>query len=352
MKRSGYIRKTFGLILFALMATVSCTETAYVPATFENTPIGNFKALWNIMDRHYCFFDLKKRELGVDWDSVYVKYEKLIDKDMSDLSLYEVLNNMLRELKDGHVNLYGYYDVGRNWTWKTDYPSNYSAEIRSHYLGNDYFIAAAGYNYIILPDNIGYMTIESFSNVISESKLDAIISWFALCNGIIIDLRENGGGIVSEAEKVAARFTEKKVLAGYMKYKTGPGRNDFSDAMPIYVEPATTQLRWQKPVALLVNRGCFSSANDFTVKMKALPNVTVFGDRTGGGGGLPISSELPNGWSIRFSSAPMFDADMNDIEGGVDPDVWVSLTDSDRAKNVDTLIETARKWIHDKIINP
>jgi len=45
MKRSGYIRKTFGLILFALMATVSCTETAYVPATFENTPIGNFKAL-------------------------------------------------------------------------------------------------------------------------------------------------------------------------------------------------------------------------------------------------------------------------------------------------------------------
>ncbi len=70
MKRSGYIRKTFGLILFALMATVSCTETAYVPATFENTPIGNFKALWNIMDRHYCFFDLKKRELGVDWDSV------------------------------------------------------------------------------------------------------------------------------------------------------------------------------------------------------------------------------------------------------------------------------------------
>jgi hypothetical protein len=112
MKRSGYIRKTFGLILFALMATVSCTETAYVPATFENTPIGNFKALWNIMDRHYCFFDLKKRELGVDWDSVYVKYEKLIDKDMSDLSLYEVLNNMLRELKDGHVNLYGYYDVG------------------------------------------------------------------------------------------------------------------------------------------------------------------------------------------------------------------------------------------------
>jgi len=43
---------------------------------------------------------------------------------------------------------------------------------------------------------------------------------------------------------------------------------------------------------------------------------------------------------------------MNDIEGGVDPDVWVSLTDSDRAKNVDTLIETARKWINDKIINP
>ena len=48
----------------------------------------------------------------------------------------------------------------------------------------------------------------------------------------------------------------------------------------------------------------------------------------------------------------MFDADMNEIESGIEPDCYVCLTESDRAKGVDSLIEAARKWINDMIINP
>ena len=76
--------------------------------------------------------------------------------------------------------------------------------------------------------------------------------------------------------------------------------------------------------------------------MKALPRVTIVGDRTGGGSGLPFSSELPNGWSVRFSACPSFDADMQHTEFGIEPDVKVSMSDEDRAKGVDTIIETAR----------
>ncbi|MBR4842796.1 MAG: S41 family peptidase [Bacteroidaceae bacterium] len=350
MKR---LRTIFSLSLAVMLsATVGSCQFADPREEYDNTPIGNFEALWNIMDTHYCFFDMKQRELGVDWDSVHSKYRRLVKDGMSDLSLFEVLNNMLGELKDGHVNLYGRYDVGRNWTWKTDYPSNLSYDIRADYLGKDYNIAASGCFYRILPDNIGYIVIETFSNTIPDSKLDAIINWFAVCNGIIIDIRDNGGGKLTEAERVASRFTEEKVICGYIKYKNGPGRNDFSSPEPVYVKPAKERLRWHKPVAVLVNRGCFSSANDFAVKMKALPGAMLFGDRTGGGGGLPFSSELPNGWSVRFSSAPMFDADMNEIESGIEPDCYVCLTESDRAKGVDSLIEAARKWINDMIINP
>lgn len=319
---------------------------------YPDTPSGNFEALWNIMDTHYCFFDLKQRELGVDWDAIHDRYKALIDDGMGDFSLFEVLTKMLGELKDGHVNLYGKYDVGRNWTWKTDYPPNLSNDIRKAYLGNDYNIAASGCFYRILPDNIGYLVIESFSNTIPDSKLDAVLSWFGVCNGLIIDIRDNGGGLLTEAEKVASRFTDEKVLCGYIRYKDGPGRNDFSKPEPVYVEPALTRLRWHKPVAVLVNRGCFSSANDFAVRMKTLPGVVLFGDRTGGGGGLPFSSELPNGWSVRFSSAPMYDANMNEIESGIDPDVPVSMSESDLARGMDTLIESARRWINGMIINP
>jgi C-terminal processing protease CtpA/Prc len=77
--------------------------------------------------------------------------------------------------------------------------------------------------------------------------------------------------------------------------------------------------------------------------MRCLPNVTILGDKTGGGSGMPFTSELPNGWAVRFSASPYYDAQMNQIEFGIDPDVWVSLTTEDALKGIDTLIEAARK---------
>ena len=66
---------------------------------------------------------------------------------------------------------------------------------------------------------------------------------------------------------------------------------------------------------------------------------------TGGGSGLPFSSELPNGWSVRFSACPMYDAGMNQIEFGIKPDTCVSLTQEDLARNKDTMIEAAREFL-------
>jgi len=36
-----------------------------------DTPAGNFEALWHIIDEHYCFFDYKQHEYGLDWQEVY-----------------------------------------------------------------------------------------------------------------------------------------------------------------------------------------------------------------------------------------------------------------------------------------
>ena len=103
---------------------------------------------------------------------------------------------------------------------------------------------------------------------------------------------------------------------------------------------------------LLVNRGCYSTANDFAVCMKSLANVTLMGDTTGGGGGLPMSSELPNGWVVRFSSSPSYDADINHVEFGVAPDIRLDMKESDMAAGLDTYIEEARRYINDMIVNP
>jgi C-terminal processing protease CtpA/Prc len=114
--------------------------------------------------------------------------------------------------------------------------------------------------------------------------------------------------------------------------------------MAEYVEPSSS-IRWQKPVVLLVNRSCYSAANIFVRNMKEMPRVTVMGDQTGGGSGMPFSSELPIGWSVRFSASPSFDARMQQIEFGIEPDVPSSLDTALAAEGKDSMIEDARRLL-------
>lgn len=193
---------------------------------YADNPRGNFEALWRMMDEHYCFFDLKGKEYGLDWDEVHSRYSVQMSDNLSEDQLFEILGNMLGELRDGHVNMYSAWDVARNWSWKEDYPSNYSDTLINKYLGTDYRIAA-GIEYRVLDDNIGYIRCESFSSAAGEGNLDEIMLFLAPCNGLIIDLRNNSGGMLTASEKLAARFTNKEICVGYMQHKTGPGHNDF-----------------------------------------------------------------------------------------------------------------------------
>lgn len=333
-------------ILAAFILTICICLASCVPDTYsDTTPTGCFEALWTLMDEHYCFFDYKAQEYGLDWDEVHDRYRPMISDDMDDEALFEVLCNMLSELRDGHVNLSTSIDFGRYWSWREDYPVNYYEHIRDGYLRTDYRIGG-GMRYQILDDNIGYVYYGDFSASASDTYWNRILSYFKLCNGIIIDVRSNGGGVLTNVDAIMSHFTEEKVLCGYVCHKTGPGHDDFSGWKERWVEPASSELRWQKPVAVLTNRGCFSATNTFVSSMKVLPQVVVFGDRTGGGGGIPFSTELPNGWSVRYSSAPMTDVDGRHIEFGVDPDVKVDITEEDMIRGVDTIIESARSWIN------
>lgn len=304
---------------------------------FDNSPKGNFEALWKIMDEGYCFFEYK----DIDWDAVYRKYEPMITEDMSQDGLFEVLGNMLGELKDGHVNLYSASDMSRYWSWHEDYPRNFDIlTIENRYLGNSYRIAG-GMKYTILSDNIGYVYYEDFSRAVGEGNLDEMLVYFAPCNGIIFDVRDNGGGTLTYAERIAARFTNEKVHTGYIMHKTGPGHNQFSQPKPVYVEPSN-RIRWQKPVAVLTNRSAYSTTNEFANIMRYMPNAVLIGDRTGGGAGLPFTSELPNGWGVRFSASPHLDAEKNHIEFGIEPDIKIDLTSLTLH---DDIIEEARKTL-------
>ncbi len=338
MKRS--LQYLFKLLQAVVLVTLfSCVDTDERP----NTPTGNFEALWHILDEHYCFFDYKQHEYGLDWNDVYNKYKVRVSDKMTEGQLFEVLTDMLSELRDGHVNLSYSMDYGRYWAWHEAYPQNYSDTLERRYIGTDYKISA-GINYRVLDDNIGYLRYGSFSQPVGEGNLDDVLIYFALCRGLIIDIRNNGGGDLTTAERLAGRFVQEKTLVGYMQHKTGTGHSDFSAMEPCYLEPSSN-VRWHKPVCVLTNRSVYSAANAFAAWMGTLPNVTLVGDHTGGGSGLPMSSSLPIGWSVRFSACPMYDAQRQQIEFGIPADVPAALTDEATAQGIDPIIETARKLL-------
>ncbi len=332
MKRLCYVMT----LLVTVLTLGSCVDEE----TFDNTQQGNFEALWKIMDEHYCFFDYKKEECGVDWNEVYTRYKPMVNGANTE-QLFEVLARMLAELKDGHVNLGSSFDLGRNWSWKEAYPTNFSDTLYNKYMGTDYRIASGIY-YRILDDNIGYMRVSTFAYDFGNGNLDEILMHFIACRSIIIDIRENGGGLVTAAEKLASRFTNSVVHVGYMQHKTGKGHNDFSALEEMVLKPSAN-MRWQKPVFVLTNRGVFSAGNEFVMYMKQCPKVTVIGDRTGGGAGMPFTSELPNGWTVRFSAVPIYDINKESTEHGIEPDIYCSITDDDFNKGVDSIIEKARE---------
>ena len=309
------------------------------PVLQPDTNVGNFEALWKIIDTRYCYLDYKH----INWDSIHSIYKQRVDTVKSQFSLFNVLGDMLDELRDGHVNLYSDFDLSRYWKWFSDYPSNFDSKLiyNERYLGDNYLIAGGMRYQKIDGGKIGYIYYESFSDQFSDVNFSYIFNYFADCkNGLIIDVRNNGGGYLDLSEDLASYFFAKETLTGYISHKTGIGHADFSKPTEIKTR-ANENLQWQRPIIILTNRMSFSATNSFVCRMKIAPNAKIVGDKTGGGGGLPMSSEIPNGWMVRFSNSPMFDASMNQIELGIDPTVKVDLNPIDVANGYDTIIEKA-----------
>ena len=183
----------YSLLLLAtcLLLPASCiTEDVY-----DHSRRGTFEALWHTLDEHYCFFDYKQQEYGLDWNRVYDTYSRTIDEQMTSRQLFEVLSRMTYELRDGHVNLYAAHDVARYGDWFDRYPMNQSDSLERRYLGLSHeYESAAGLKYRILDDQTGYVRCASFSLLFGDGNLQEMMRKLAPCRGLIVDVRSNGGG--------------------------------------------------------------------------------------------------------------------------------------------------------------
>jgi hypothetical protein len=319
----------------AMLLVSSCETLLFEEDLASTNPYENFEYLWNECNEKYAYFELK----GVDWDQVKTDYTNRLYHGMSEDSFFNVLGGMLKELKDDHANLisnfntsfYGVeYQAQDNFDWRI---------IVDNYLTKDYYISGPFTHNFIANKEIGYLRLSTFSHPVNSESLDFIVNRYKDTKGLVLDLRENGGGSISNVFEILSRFVGSETLVYYSRIKAGVGQDNFTDASGAYVKPYDG-IRYANDIMVLTDRGTYSSGSLLALATKELSNVYLVGDTTGGGLGMPNGGQLPNGWTYRFSITQTLTLDKKtDYENGVPPDIVVQFDWNDL--NKDEILEAA-----------
>jgi C-terminal processing protease CtpA/Prc len=300
-----------------------------------DNPRANFEYLWQQCQDKYAFFEYK----NINWATIRDKYAAQIKDKMTSDELFKVLFSMLNELQDGHVNLISPFRQSR-FDFDLLGPENIDVRlVREKYLKGDYIITGPFQHNVV--GRMAYVRYASFEDRVSAAHINYILSYYRNTDGLILDIRQNGGGSAANIFKIINQLTEKKTLLYQSYLKSGPGAKDFAGPQEVYAEPDENRFKYGKKIAVLIDRGTFSAASFFALGARELDNVILVGDRTGGGLGIPNGGQLPNGWTYRFSISQTLSPAGENFENGVPPDIPVLLSKTDRDRGVDTVIERA-----------
>jgi carboxyl-terminal processing protease len=171
----------------------------------------------------------------------------------------------------------------------------------------------------------GYIQIQEFSDHTGEQFDDALNQLLKKgIDSLVIDLRNNPGGLLDAAVEVAEPFFRKNELIVYTKGRKPSDREDFlseTDGDPITL-----------PVAVLINGDTASAAEIVAGALKDAGLAVIVGERSYGKGSVQTIFKLKNGEGLRLTTAHYFTPSGVMINAkGVSPQVEVVMTpDEDR----------------------
>ena len=171
-------------------------------------------------------------------------------------------------------------------------------------------------SYQLLGDDVGYVSISQFSGDAAD-RFDEALGYFKGHNakGLIIDLRNNPGGFLTEVNRIADRILPKGIIV-YIQDRDGVRTDYYSDAE-----------MYDIPVVVLVNRMSASASEILAASVQALDRGKVVGVTTYGKGIVQtLKTFEPDGAGMQYTTSSYYDAQGRTINGvGVTPDVEVAL---------------------------
>ncbi|MEM7585522.1 MAG: S41 family peptidase, partial [Acidobacteriota bacterium] len=311
-----------------------------------------FERIVQTFDRFYAFFD----ERGVDWETVKQRYAARLEGVTSEEQLFELLEEMLALLEDGHVNLRWddrSFNSGRPklrarlaeaWSksgsdlaegaWVSAWHRGVLDSVHQVLdSGSVRSGAAKALEWGTLGGDVGYLRVNRFSRFtegqeprpVQYDALDADLAKMradlAATRTLIVDVAMNGGGSDAAAQIVAWYFADQR--RPVLRYEV-----EGAPAQDIVISPRGPGET--RPVLLLTSEITASAAESFVLMMRAFPHVTQVGGRTRGGISSLLPKPFPKGFMVTLSYQRVLDAEGNLFEGsGIPPERPLELFPDD-----------------------
>ena len=199
--------------------------------------------------------------------------------------------------------------------------------------------------YEMLDDKIGYISVSEFDQVTVEQFDNAVTDLESQkMQGLIIDLRDNPGGLVDSAVSMLDRILPKGLVV-YTEDKNGKRDEEY----------AVDKEELKVPLVLLMNRNSASASEIFAGAVQDFEKGKVVGTQSFGKGIVQIVAYVNDGSGIKFTVSQYFTPDGNAVhEVGITPDVLVELdealkTMSEIPKDQDNQLQEAIRVLKEDI---
>lgn len=200
--------------------------------------------------------------------------------------------------------------------------------------------------------DIGYLVVNNFESEVIEKLYDQLFDSISKTKGLIIDIRNNGGGSSSVGYHIIQTLVDKPFKSSAckrLKYISRPGESvEWEDLQPDENAPDGKRY-YSKPVIVLIGPRTFSAAEDFTVAFDYAKRGKLVGRPTGGSTGQPVPFSLPGGGSARVCGKRDTYPDGKEFVGiGIMPDVVVTPTIKDLLNGIDAAKNKAVELLKDQ----
>ena len=171
------------------------------------------------------------------------------------------------------------------------------------------------------PYKIGYIRLVQFNEPTADELSKALDELQKQgMQALVLDLRNNPGGLLNSAVDVCAQFLPPNTKVVSTQGRVASQQHDYSTSWAQKERPSF-------PMVVLINEGSASGAEIVAGALKDLRRAVLVGETTFGKGSVQNVMQLPDGSAVRFTTAKYYTPSKQVIQGnGVAPNIRVAMT--------------------------